>query len=70
MKEEVLDQADIDKLVESLKDKQKAKKKNEELSQEEIDSVIKEFETLTNTDLSQDDIDRIISTFDQEYKPV
>ena len=68
MDEKILSQADIDTLVSNLNQK-KSTKKNGKLSQKEIDKVIKDYQTLTNTDLSQADIDRIISTFDQEYKP-
>lgn len=67
--DENLGQEDIDKIVQSLQEK-KLKKSNGKLSQDEIDKVIQDFRTLTNTDLSQDDIDRIIKTFDQEYKPI
>jgi len=69
MEDEILNQSDIDKLVTQLKDKKLAKKRNEDLSQDEIDAVIKDYETLTNTNLSQSEIDRIIKTFDEEFKP-
>ncbi len=68
MDAEILEQSDIDKLVTQLKNK-KAKKNNADLSQDEIDAVIKDYETLTNTNLSQSEIDRIINSFEDEFKP-
>ncbi len=69
MGNEILNQADIDKLVSKLKDKRIKQSKDKDLSQEDIDSVIREYEELTNTNLDQNDIDRIIQSFDKEFKP-